>query len=305
MKTPPSKLTPLIIPSSFDRYHQYLKVINHIFKTLVWFFIFLSLAIVIGIIIFIFVYGVNGFGSIFSSNWDPSTNHFGILPFLIGTITTTIIAVLVALPLSIGFSLFIYDYCSKPIKTILFSIIQFLSGIPSIVFGLLGLTILVPIFNLSLFTAGLVLAIMITPIISTFIIISLSAIPQVYKDSAYALGASKIEVNYKIVFLMIKPGIYSGFLMGIGRAVGETMAVSMVIGGAVGMPNWDKFWSQFLGGSGSTITNKIFNDILEALGQHKTVLYTFAFILILVVGILNFSVIFIQKKSLKFSHQHH
>lgn len=194
-----------------------------------------------------------GTGFIFSQDWNPVKGIFGALPFIYGTVISSVIAIIIAAPVSIGVALFITEMSPKWFKSPIGFLIEMLAAIPSILFGLWGLYIFVPFVrdwiqkpvsgvlgNFFLFTgapiglgmlsAGLLLAIMIIPIITALARDVISVVPVIQKEGALALGATKWEVIWKVVLPYARPGILGACILGLGRALGETMAVTMVIG---------------------------------------------------------------------------
>ncbi|HQY20391.1 MAG TPA: phosphate ABC transporter permease subunit PstC [Ignavibacteria bacterium] len=193
-----------------------------------------------------------GFGFIFSENWDPVKEEFGALTFIYGTIVSSFLALLISLPISIGVAIFLSEIVHKSIKTSLSFLIEILAAIPSIIYGFWGIFVLAPymrttiqpflqdvfgflpffqgtMYGTGLLTASIILAIMITPIITAITRDVLKAIPVSQKEAAYALGATRWE-GIKMALLNARSGILGGAVLGLGRAIGETMAVTMVIG---------------------------------------------------------------------------
>ncbi len=193
-----------------------------------------------------------GFGFIFSSNWDPVKEDFGALPFIFGTIISSLLALLISLPVSIGVAIFLSEIVHKSVRTPISFLIEILAAIPSIIYGFWGIFVFAPfmrssvqpflqstlgflpffqgaMYGTGLLTASIILAIMITPIISAITRDVLKAIPVSQRDAAYALGATKWEA-IKMALLNARSGILGAAVLGLGRAIGETMAVTMVIG---------------------------------------------------------------------------
>jgi len=193
-----------------------------------------------------------GFGFIVSSEWEPVKEEFGALTFIYGTVVSSLIALAIALPVSIGVAVFLSEIAKKTVGTTIGFLIEILAAIPSIIYGFWGIFVLAPYmresfqpflqkyfgyiplfqgtpFGFGMMTAGIILAIMITPIISSITRDVLKAIPVSQREAAYALGATKWEA-IKMALLNAKSGILGATVLGLGRAVGETMAVTMVIG---------------------------------------------------------------------------
>ncbi|MBS1519234.1 MAG: phosphate ABC transporter permease subunit PstC [Bacteroidetes bacterium] len=193
-----------------------------------------------------------GLDFIFSRNWDPVREEFGALTFIYGTIVSSFLALLISLPISIGVAVFLSEIVHKSVRTSLSFLIEILAAIPSIIYGFWGIFVLAPfmrttiqpflqsvfgflpffqgtMYGTGLLTASIILAIMITPIITAITRDVLKAIPVSQKEAAYALGATKWE-GIKMALLNARSGILGGAVLGLGRAIGETMAVTMVIG---------------------------------------------------------------------------
>lgn len=193
-----------------------------------------------------------GFHFITSTEWDPSKGEFGALPFIYGTVVSSLIAILISVPLSLGIAIFLVEqapyYLARPVTFL----VELLAAIPSVVYGLWGIFVLAPflrvhvepplarwfgwlplfqgpITGIGLLTGGVILAIMATPIISAVVRDVLAAVPSAQREAALALGATKWETT-RVVLVNGAPGIAGAVILGLGRAIGETMAVTMVIG---------------------------------------------------------------------------
>ncbi|MCC2686451.1 MAG: phosphate transporter rane protein 1, PhoT family [Paenibacillaceae bacterium] len=194
-----------------------------------------------------------GFQFLTSTDWDPVKGLFGALPFIYGTIVSSIVAIAVAAPISIGVALFLTEMAPKWLRTPIGFLIELLAAIPSILFGLLGLFVFVPFvrewiqkpigkilgwfplfsgapIGLGMLSAGLLLAIMIIPIITALARDIIGNVPNIQKEGALALGATRWEMIWKVVLPYARSGILGAVILGLGRALGETMAVTMVIG---------------------------------------------------------------------------
>ena len=193
-----------------------------------------------------------GFGFILSSDWDSVKDKFGSLTFIYGTLISSFIALAISLPISIGVAVYLSELAQNVFKTTISFLIEILAAIPSIVYGFWGIFVLAPFMRTTvqpflqgtlgflpifqgnavgfgLLTAGIILAIMVTPIITAITRDVLKAIPSSQREAAYALGATKWEA-IRMALLNAKSGIMGATVLGLGRAVGETMAVTMVIG---------------------------------------------------------------------------
>ncbi len=183
------------------------------------------------------------FENLFSSTWNPRQNNFGYTPFIVGTAWVTGISMSISIPISLLSAVYISEYAPKRIKRIIRSFVDLLAGVPSVVYGLCGLLVIVPLVKdyiapsfgedstgLSIFTAGVVLAIMVFPIIISLCIESFATVPHGLRESSLSLGASKWQMIKKVLLRASFPGIVAAVLLGFGRAFGETMAVLMLVG---------------------------------------------------------------------------
>jgi phosphate transport system permease protein len=231
-----------------------------IFKGVSFFFAFFVLILMAVILIVLFkesALSIKTFGLKFfvSSEWNPVTLEFGALPAIYGTIVSSIIAIVIALPVSLGIAIFLTEMAPKFLKGPIGTAIELLASIPSIIYGMWGLFILVPLISeyfepfmiehfgfIPLFTgaplgigmlpAGFILAIMIIPFISSVTRDVFQMVPAIFKESGYGMGATKWEVVRRIVIPYTRSGIIGATILGLGRALGETMAVTFVIGNA-------------------------------------------------------------------------
>ncbi|MDO4535195.1 MAG: phosphate ABC transporter permease subunit PstC [Clostridium perfringens] len=252
----------------------------------------ISLLLIIG---FVFYKGLNPFiadgysfmSFITGADWYPSSKLFQIAPMIVASIGITLGAVVIGVPVGILSAVFISEIAPKRLSKVISTAVELLAGIPSVLYGLFGLAIIVPgikiIFNQpkgqSLLAAILVLAVMMLPTIISVSVTALKAVPDAYKEGSLALGASKTETIFKVVIPAAKSGILTGVILGIGRALGETMAVIMVVGNSVVMP--DSIFS-----SVRPLTTNIALEMGYASGVHQEMLFAtgvilFSFILIL------------------------
>ncbi|HEU4479204.1 MAG TPA: phosphate ABC transporter permease subunit PstC [Pyrinomonadaceae bacterium] len=193
-----------------------------------------------------------GFGFISGTDWNPVKGQFGALPFIYGTIVSSLIAILISVPVSLGIAIFLVEQAPTFLARPLGFLVELLAAIPSVVYGLWGIFVLAPFLRvylgpplerwlgwlpffrgpatgIGLLTGGLILAIMVTPIISAIVRDVLTAVPSSQREAALALGATKWETT-RVVLVNGAPGIAGAVILGLGRALGETMAVTMVIG---------------------------------------------------------------------------
>lgn len=184
-----------------------------------------------------------GWSFVLSPVWDPVRNKFGVLPFLIGTLITSFLALLISLPFSLSTAILLGEYVRKgKIAFFLQNVTDLIAGIPSVIYGFWGLLVLVPIvqriemrfnivpYGVGIFTASIVLAIMIIPYTASIAREVISLVPDDLREAGYGLGATRWEVIKRIVLPHARTGIFAGVLLAFGRAIGETMAVTMVIG---------------------------------------------------------------------------
>ena len=171
------------------------------------------------------------------TKWWPKKELFGIFPMILGSIYTTVIALIIGIPVGLGCAIFLAEIAPKGVAKVLRKSIEILAGIPSIVYGFFGMVVLVPIIRqinpdsgFSVLAGGIILAIMILPTIISISEVSLRAVPAAYKDGSLAMGASQWQTIKKVSVPTAKSGIIAGIVLGIGRAIGETMAVILVAG---------------------------------------------------------------------------
>jgi phosphate transport system permease protein len=226
-----------------------------------------------------------GLGFLTKSEWDPVQNRYGGLAMIYGTLMTSLIAVVIAVPVSFGIAVFLTELSPKWLKQPLGTAVELLAAIPSIVYGMWGLTIFGPLLakyiqvplqasfgnvpilkgliggapiGMGIFAAGLVLAIMIIPFIASVMRDVFDATPTLLKESAYGLGSTTWEVVWKVVLPYTKVGVLGGIVLGLGRALGETMAVTFVIG------NFSQLDSLSLFEPATSITAALANEFAEA-----------------------------------------
>jgi phosphate transport system permease protein len=265
----------------------------------------ITLLIIIFVIGFVFytawpTFQREGLNFIFGSDWDYNQNQYGSLVFIGGTIALTIVTIAIACPLSILTAIFLAEYSPAPVTKILRPMIELLVGIPSVVYGIFGLFVLesmfknninpgissilgfIPIFrNLQPYTgtglllASVILSIMILPTITSLSIEAIYSVPREYKEASISLGATKWETIKKTVLPVASPGIISAVVLGIMRAMGETMAVVMLFGSQMHVPG-------SLFDTGYAMTSKILNDIgyWVAVPEAQSALFGLAAILI-------------------------
>ncbi len=231
-----------------------------------------------------------GFGFLISPDWDPVTDRFGALIPIVGTLVTSFIALLIAIPVSFGIALFLTELSPRILRRPLGVAIELLAGIPSIIYGMWGLFVFAPMFadhiepwlndhvgplpyigpffsgppmGIGILTASIILAIMVIPFISAVMRDVFDVVPVMLKESAYGLGSTTWEVMMSIVLPYTKVGVVGGIMLGLGRALGETMAVTFVIGNAHEL-------SKSLLNPGNSISSALANEFTEAVGDLYT-----------------------------------
>jgi len=254
---------------------------DKVFKIILLLSGFLIVALLSGIflsLVFSSIPSIKEFGInfLFSKDWDPVNNKFGALPFLIGTLLTSVISLLISIPFSLSISIFLSEILkNKLISNIFQTFVELIAGIPSVIVGLWGLFILAPFMRtlqsklgiqpigVGIFTASIILSIMIIPYSASIGKEVISMVPTEVKEGAISLGATEFETLKSVTLPFSFNGIFAGFLLSFGRAFGETMAVTMVIGNSNKIP--DSIFSP-----GQTMASLIANEFTEA----TTKLYT-------------------------------
>jgi phosphate transport system permease protein len=199
------------------------------------------------------VFSSEGISFVTSTNWDPGNNHYGALAFIYGTVITSVIALVIAVPLSLGVALFSTEYAPKRLRKPITYAVDLLAAVPSVIYGLWGVFVLLPLFlqpaadflakylgwiplfkgpasGLSFFGAGIILAIMITPIITALTREVITTVPSADRHAAYALGATRWEMVRAAILPRSRAGIVGATMLGLGRALGETIAVALLVG---------------------------------------------------------------------------
>ncbi|OIR17806.1 phosphate transport system permease protein PstC [mine drainage metagenome] len=255
-------------------------------------FVLILLAAIIGSLVMGSLPAIKTFGFHFlvSSEWDPVADQFGALTPIIGTLVTASIALLIAVPISFGISLFLTELSPRWLRRPLGIAVELLAGIPSIIYGMWGLFVFAPLFadhvepwindhlgtlpmigsffsgppmGIGILTASIILAIMVIPFIASVMRDVFEVVPALLKESAYGLGATTWEVVWNIVVPYTKVGVAGGIMLGLGRALGETMAVTFVIGNANSL-------SASLLMPGNSISSALANEFNEAVGEIYT-----------------------------------
>ena len=245
-----------------------------------------------------------GFGFLYSSDWNPVTEHFGAAPFIYGTVITSAVALLISIPLGVGAAIFLSELASPRISISLTFMVELLAAIPSVIYGLLAIFTIVPLmrthaapflkaalgflplfsgaaYGVGYLTAGIVLAIMTFPFIISVSREALLAVPRDQREAALALGATNWEVTWQIVVPFARLGILGSIFLGLARALGETMAVTMVIGNSPTI-------SASLLAPGYSIAAVIANEFPEATGDvHPAALVELGLVLFFLTMLIN------------------
>ena len=236
------------------------------------------------------------FEFLLGTRWKPGNSIFGILPMIMGSIYVTAGAIIIGVPIGIMTSIFMAEYCPKKIYKFLKSATELLAGIPSVVYGFFGLTVLVPLIRelphskgTSILTASILLGIMILPTIIGVTEAALRAVPRSYYEGSLALGATQERSIFRVMLPAAKSGVLAGVVLGIGRAIGETMAVVMVAGNQARMP------AGILKGV-RTMTTNIVLEMGYAADLHRGALIATGVVLFVFILIINFSVSMLNRR---------
>lgn len=268
------------------------------------FFVFLLLAAIMVSLMYgsresLMTYGIS---FLWTNNWDPVQNIYGAMVPIVGTLLTSAIALIIAVPVSFGIAMFLTELSPIWLRQPLGTAIEMLAAIPSIIYGMWGLFVFVPVFQqyvqphiidlfegvpvlgeifagppfgIGVFTAGLILSIMVIPFITAVMRDVFELVPSLLKESAYGLGSTTWEVVWKVVLPYTKNGVIGGIMLGLGRALGETMAVTFVIGNSFNLPS-----SVF--SPSNSIASALANEFNEAGGMQKSALLELGLILFLI-----------------------
>ncbi|MBE6794872.1 MAG: phosphate ABC transporter permease subunit PstC [Ruminococcaceae bacterium] len=238
---------------------------------------------------------------LFGTEWAPTKSEpqYGILPFILTSVYGTAGAILIGVPIGFMTAVYLSKVANKKVRAVVENAVNLLAGIPSVVYGLVGMLILVPgikrIFNVpdgaSLFAAIIVLAVMILPSIIKVSITSLDAVPKEYEDASLALGATPTETYFKVSVPAAKSGIAAAVVLGVGRAIGEAMAVMMVSGNVANMPS--------LFESVRFLTTAVSSEMAYSSGLQQQALFSIALVLFLFIMLINVTLNFFLKRERK------
>lgn len=237
------------------------------------------------------------FGFISSISWDSVNDNYGALPFITGTLTTSLLALLFCIPFSLSIALFNGEYFrGTKVATVVSSVVDLLAGIPSIVYGLWGFYVLRPLIidmgfsdqGFGILLSSIILAIMIIPYASSLSTEFISMVPNDLKEAAYSLGATNLEVIGKVSLPVSMSGIFAAYVLALGRALGETMAVTMLIGNTNNIPT-------SITDTGNSMASIIANQFGEADGLKLSSLMAIGLLLFLITAIINYVAKYIMK----------
>ncbi len=236
---------------------------------------------------------------LFGKEWDAGADKFGILPFVLTSVYGTAGAILIGTPIGFFTAVYLSKMANTKVKSIVSSAVSLLAGIPSVVYGLVGMLVLVPavrkLFNIpdgaSLFSAIIVLSVMILPSIIKVSLTALEAVPKEYEEGSLALGATPVETYFKVSVPAAKSGIAAAVVLGVGRAIGEAMAVIMVSGNVANMPNIFE--------SVRFLTTAVSSEMAYAAdgSLHRQALFSIALVLFLFIMLINATLNFFLKKN--------
>ncbi len=265
----------------------------------------ITVAAVLIISIYLVISGIPAIAEIglvnflFGKEWDAGTDKFGILPFILTSIYGTAGAILIGTPIGFFTAVYLSKMANPKVKQIISSAVSLLAGIPSVVYGLVGMLVLVPAvrsaFDIpdgaSLFSAIIVLSVMVLPSIIKVSLTALDAVPREYEEGSFALGVTPVETYFKVSVPAAKSGIATAVVLGVGRAIGEAMAVIMVSGNVANMPN--------LFESVRFLTTAVSSEMSYATdgSLHRQALFSIALVLFLFIMMINATLNFFLKKN--------
>lgn len=280
-----------------------------IFRRILYGFAGIAFLLVFGIFVFLLQLGLPaiqevGFSKIFSMEWNPPLKAFGILPFIYGTLVSSFLALLIATPISLSAALFLTELAPKKVGSVFGFLVEMLAAIPSVVYGLWGLFVVIPwlrtgvepwlrnhfgfiplfsgpIYGVGMLAAAVILAIMITPTITAITKEVFSAVPKTLKEGVLALGSTRFEMISIGVIASSRNGILGAMILGLARALGETMAVTMVIGNTAEI-------SASIFAPHQTMASAIASEVAEANGLHLSALGVVGLTLLLISGLVFF-----------------
>lgn len=239
--------------------------------------------------------GVRGF--FLSSDWNPSAGHFGILSMIIGSLIVTVAAMSIGAVFGLSLAIVLTQFCPAKLAAVLKPIIELLAGIPSVVYGFMGVVTLVPLIRtylggpgLSVLAASIVLGIMVLPTVTSISVDALQAVPRSYWEGSVAMGATNWQTTHMIMLKAARSGIVAAIILGMGRALGETMAVIMVAGNALEVP-------RSLLDPVRTLTSNIALEMGYATGRHREALFATGVTLFVIIMVFNTTALVISRRT--------
>jgi phosphate transport system permease protein len=236
---------------------------------------------------------------LFSSDWFPTEGRFGIFTMILGTVYVTAGALVLGIPLGLGTAIFLAEIAPPRTGFVIKSAVELLAGIPSTVYGFFGIIVIVPLIRnifggsgFSILAGSIILAIMVLPTIINIAVDAIKAVPREYKDGSLALGATLWQTIIKVILPASVSGLAAAVVLGMGRAIGETMAVLMVIGNATSMPG-------SLFDSTRTLTSNIAVEMAYASGDHVKALFATGMVLFVVIMVLNLIANYMVRRAVK------
>lgn len=273
----------------------------------------ISVLSIISIIMFIILNSIPLFKEIsfldfiLGHQWKPTKDIplFGIYPMILGSLSITFFSALFGVPIGLLTGVFLCEYANENIQSIITPLIELLAGIPSVVYGFFGVIVIVPFISNafggrgggnSLIAGIIILIIMILPTIVTTSKTAISAVPKEYKEASYALGVSKEHTIINVLLPSAKSGIFAGIILGLGRAIGETMAIILVTGNTVTTPDFLHNFGRSMTDPIRTLTSNIALEMSYAEGTHENALFATALVLLFFVMLLNILLNYIKRK---------
>lgn len=288
-----------------EKRQQQKLITEKIMRVILMFTAVISVVIVLLISFFIFRESIPAWKTLgikailFESVWRPTNGQFGILAMIVGSLLVTLLTLILGVPLALGSAIFLAEIAPRAVQDLFRPAIQLLAGIPSVVYGLFGMIVLVPLVRkipvpgnsgYGLLSAAVVLAVMILPTITSISEDAIRAVPNNYKLASFALGATHFQTIFRVILPAARSGIGAALILGIGRALGETMAMIMVIGNSVILPTpLDDNPLTLLLRQARTLTGNIAVEINYATGIHESTLFATGVVLFILIIIVNIS----------------
>ena len=275
------------------------------YAVLIW--AIFSFAVLLAIAVFIFIDGLPAFKEVgffkflFGTTWSPESGQYGILTMIVGSLAVTVGAMVLAVPLGIGCAILLAEVAPPRVRRIIRPAVELLVGIPSVVYGFVGMLVVVPFVRqiggsgYSVLAASIVLAAMVLPTIISISEDSIRAVPRRYKEGALAIGATQWQTIWNVLIPAARSGIVAGIILGMGRAIGETMAMIMVIGNSPIMPTSPLDPAR-------TLTGNIVAGANYATGTHQSALFATGVVLLFLIIVLNSVATFVFRKASRASN---